>query len=776
MKAIIMAGGEGTRLRPLTCDCPKPMIRLMNRPVMEYALALLKRHGITHVAATLGYLPDAIRDHFGAGDDFGVDLRYTVETAPMGTAGGVRLARRFLDDTFIVLSGDGITDLDLTRAAAFHREKGAAATLVLKRTDNPLDYGVVLTDPDGRVRSFHEKPDWSDVVSDTANTGIYILEPEVLEYIPEGRACDFSQDLFPELMRRGLPVFGYVMDGYWCDIGDVRAYLQAHADALEGRIRVEGLFPRPGRVVQLPGAMVDRAAVLEGPCLIGENARVLPGAYVGPYSVVGEGCVIGENASVKRSVLWPGARLWPGAQARGCVLAAGAALGESSQAYEESVLGSGASIGQRAVLLPGVKLWPGKRGGDGERLDSNLVWGGRQRAGFTAGAMALSSPEQAARATQALCAVLKPRELLLGRSEGGMAQALWHAAASGAMAQGVRVLDAGACALPQLRHAQQALGCDCAALVEDRSLVPLNGLGCVLPLRQQRAVAAQNARQDFASPFQAEVPAIEAAGPILTAYAAQAAAQFTADAKKAPPVALYVQNPLLRELAPRVFRRAGLYARIEDGPEAPAPGEVGVTLSDSGEDWALSDEGGALPEAEQQLLAAWTLLALGERTLLLPTHATRAIRALADERGARVEYLAGEESLWMNALAERCPVQFALRRDGLRFALAALSCLTEAGLSLADWRQSLPPVSRRSRSVAVPPGQAGRLLRAMARNEKHVELGGGVRFRRDDGWAWVCPDGDKPRFRVVAEAQNEETARELCDFCERELKRLAGEK
>ena len=194
MKAIIMAGGEGTRLRPLTCDCPKPMIQLMNRPVMQYALALLKSHGVTRVAATLGYQPDAVADYFGCGDDFGVDLSYFIEPSPLGTAGGVKQAAGFLDERFIVLSGDGVTDLDIAAAEAFHRERGALATLVLKHADNPLDYGVVLTDPDGRVRSFHEKPGWSDVVSDTVNTGVYILEPQALDYIPEGRAFDFGHD------------------------------------------------------------------------------------------------------------------------------------------------------------------------------------------------------------------------------------------------------------------------------------------------------------------------------------------------------------------------------------------------------------------------------------------------------------------------------------------------------------------------------------------------------------------------------------------------------
>ncbi|MBR1560360.1 MAG: NDP-sugar synthase, partial [Clostridia bacterium] len=268
MKGIIMAGGEGTRLRPLTCDQPKPMIELMGRPLMGYAIGLLKRHGITDIGVTLGYMPDAVTERFADGGDMGVSLRYFVERAPMGTAGGVKLAGAFLDETFVVLSGDGLTDLDIGRAAAFHRARGALATLVLKRADDPVDYGVVDVDAEGRVRSFHEKPDWSEVLSDTINTGIYILEPEVLKHIPVGRPYDFGHELFPKLVKDGLPVYGYVTDGYWCDVGDARAYLSAHADAMEGRVDLDGLTGLGGRAVLRPGAVVDRAAVLEGPCLI----------------------------------------------------------------------------------------------------------------------------------------------------------------------------------------------------------------------------------------------------------------------------------------------------------------------------------------------------------------------------------------------------------------------------------------------------------------------------------------------------------------------------
>ena len=772
-----MAGGEGTRLRPLTCDCPKPMIKLMNRPVMQYALALLKRHGITQIAATLGYLPDAIMDCFGAGDAFGVDLRYFIERTPLGTAGGVKQASAFLDETFVVLSGDGITDLDIAAAVEFHRRKGALATLVLKRADNPLDYGVVLTGADGRVKSFHEKPNWSEVVSDTVNTGIYILEPQVLAHVPDDRPCDFGHDLFPALVKAGLPVYGYVMEGYWCDIGDVRAYLSAHADALEGRIHVEGLTPRAGKVAQLPGAVVDRAAVLEGPCLIGPGARILAGAYVGPCSVIGPDCVVGEGASVKRSVLWQGARLMRGAQARGCVLAAGAVLGEGAQAYEEAVLGTGAAMGERAVLLPGVKLWPGKRGGDGERLEANLVWGHRRDAAFDGGTLALSSPAQAARAVQALVSSLKCRELLLGHLNGNSAHALWHAAAAGAMAQGVRVLDAGACVLPQLRRAQISLGVPFAALVTDVGLLPLNPSGAGLTGRQQRDVCARLSRQDFDPPFSNETPAILPAGGSDAAYVAWAAARYAADPAGSPPTALFAEDSQVLDLAERAFARAGLRVRTADPAEvALAPGEIGITLGDMGESCAFWDESGALSEGESQLLTAWTALERGEDALLVPAQATRAVQQLAQARGARVEFMGGEEALWLNALAERSPAQFVLQRDGIAGALMALGALAKEGLVLADWRRGMPAVARRSRSVAIPISQTGRILRTLAQRERNVELGGGMRLRRGDGWAWICPDERRAAFRIVTEAASAETARELCDFCERELKRIAGGK
>ena len=300
MKAIIMAGGEGSRLRPLTCARPKPMTPLMDRPVLSYSMELLERHGVREAALALMYLPECVTSWLGDGARFDMNVRYYIEETPLGTAGSVRQARDFLDETFVVLSGDGVTDCDLTAAYQWHRRQGALATIVIKHVENPLEYGVVIADAAGRVTRFVEKPGWGEVCSDTVNTGIYILEPQLLDMIPENTPYDFSRDLFPRLLKREDGLRAWTMSGYWCDVGDIAAYLKAHADAMDGRINLN-VNCRPGGVLRMPGARMEagsaafeESALGEG-AVLGENASLMPGVKIWPKKSVGAGLKLDSN-------------------------------------------------------------------------------------------------------------------------------------------------------------------------------------------------------------------------------------------------------------------------------------------------------------------------------------------------------------------------------------------------------------------------------------------------------------------------------------------------
>ena len=287
MKAVVMAGGEGTRLRPLTSNQPKPMVPVVGKPCMEHILELLHRHGIDEVTITLAFMPQAIRTYFGDGEALGMSIDYSVEEEPLGTAGSVRQAARDLEETFLVISGDALCDVDLTSLVEFHREKKASVTIGLKAVENPLEFGIVVTDEEGRVERFLEKPSWGQVFSDTINTGIYVLEPEVMKHVPTDRPYDFSKELFPLLLEMGRPIYGHVFDGYWQDIGNLDQFRQANIDALEERVHlnIPGIRIR-GNVWLGDGVDLDDLDAIEGPAYLGSYCRIAPGARVGPHVVL----------------------------------------------------------------------------------------------------------------------------------------------------------------------------------------------------------------------------------------------------------------------------------------------------------------------------------------------------------------------------------------------------------------------------------------------------------------------------------------------------------
>src|ERR1022692_393609 len=374
-----MAGGEGTRLRPMTANQPKPLLPVANRPIMEHVLRLLKRHGFAETVVTVQFLASLVRNYFGDGEDVGMSLQYATEETPLGTAGSVKNAEDALRDTpFLVISGDALTDIDLSALVQAHKENGALVTVALTRVPNPLEFGIVIAGDDGRIQRFLEKPTWGQVFSDTVNTGIYVMEPEVLAKVPDGEPVDWSGDVFPQLLEAGAPVFGWVADGYWEDVGTHESYLKAQADVLSGRVdaEIDGFEVSPG-VWIAEGAEVDPEALLSGPLCIGDYAKIEAGAQLREFTVVGSNVVIKEGAFLHRAVVHNNVYIGQGVTLRGCVIGKNTDVMSAARIEESAVVGDECVIEAEAYLSAGVKVYPFKTIEAGAVVNNSVIWESR---------------------------------------------------------------------------------------------------------------------------------------------------------------------------------------------------------------------------------------------------------------------------------------------------------------------------------------------------------------------------------------------------------------
>jgi mannose-1-phosphate guanylyltransferase/phosphomannomutase len=357
-KAIVMAGGMGSRLRPLTLTRPKPMLPVANRPVMAHILEWLRGHGFSEVLVTLHYRAEDIRRAFGDGRSLGLKITYRVEEKPLGTAGSVKAAEDWIGgEPFLIASGDALTDMDLAALRRRHQESGACLTLGLKHVPDPAQYGVVEVDDRGRVVRFQEKPGPGRAFSNLANTGIYWVEPHVLERVPLDRPYDWSRDVFPELLAAGLPLFGQGLDGYWCDIGSMTDYHRGQRDALEGAVRVA----LPGTAIQPgiwlgPNVRVAPGAVVEGPVLLGSGCRIERDARVGPGSILGERTIVRTGACVWNAVVGAGCEVGPRAVVRDCVVGEGAWIGADCSVTDGAVVGDGCGLPAAVRLSAGQRV------------------------------------------------------------------------------------------------------------------------------------------------------------------------------------------------------------------------------------------------------------------------------------------------------------------------------------------------------------------------------------------------------------------------------------
>jgi mannose-1-phosphate guanylyltransferase len=359
MKAVILVGGEGTRLRPLTYNTTKAMVPVLNRPFLEHLLSYLKGHGVTDIILALSYLPHHIRGYFGDGAGLGVSLSYLIEEEPLGTAGAVKNAERYLDDTFLMMNGDIFTDLDITSMMDLHRERKAAATIALTPVDDPTAYGLVETDSDVRITRFREKPSREEVTTNMINAGIYVLEPDILKRIPPGKNVSIERETFQQLLAQREPVYAYSSSAYWLDMGTPEKYLRLNHDLLLGK--APSLSKAAGGIQNGNGSQVSPLSSIKAPVLIGEECLIGPGVEIKGPAILGPKCQVGQGATIEGAVLWDSVRVGKKARLRNCIAASHSEIQEESQVMDNCVLGDRVVVGKGSKLPQNTRIQPEKR-------------------------------------------------------------------------------------------------------------------------------------------------------------------------------------------------------------------------------------------------------------------------------------------------------------------------------------------------------------------------------------------------------------------------------
>jgi len=811
-----MAGGEGTRLRPLTSNQPKPMVPIVGKPCMEHIIELLRHHGFDEVIITLAYLPQAIRSYFGTGETLGLNISYSVEETPLGTAGSVRLASDRLDETFLVISGDALCDIDLGALLAFHRERGGAATIGLKSVDNPLEFGIVVTDESGRIERFLEKPSWGQVFSDTINTGIYVLEPEVLRHVPTDRPYDFSRELFPLLLEMGRPLYGMVCDGYWQDIGNLDQYRQANFDALDERVNlaIPGIRLR-GNVWLGENVQIDELDTIEGPAFIGNNCRIAPEASVGAYSVLGSSVTLRDGARTSRTVVDNATHIGRSAIVEGAILGRSCDVRAHVRIHEGVAVGDNVRLGAQSVIMPGVRIYPYKEVESGAQIFESLIWESRATTRLfgpegVAGLVNVDlTPETAIRLAEALGSAL-PRgaRVVVSREAPPACRMIERAIITGLIATGVDVADLRVLPSPINRHVLKLEGYDAGVHIgtgadPEAVLVRIfEPPGIQLTAGTQREIEKNFSRQELRRMAFNEVGTISYPVRVREGYAQDLLRTLDAEAIRAHRFRLVVDYgfsaasfvlPLV--LGPLGVENVSAHGfTSETAATAPEPAEtveqarrlvvamgadLGVVLDAAGERLTVLDETGQELAAEQTLLLFLNLLVRDGRRgkVAFPVTVTSQVERLVAGSGLEIvrtpaslaeltRIAAGEGVVFAGALGGGYVFpDFLPAYDAVASLCKLLELLSKVERPLSDLVRALPYPVLVHRTVQCPWSLKGQVMRVLSERFREYDTNvlDGIKVSVEHGWMQVRPDPDEPVLHVYAEGDSDASSHALAD-------------
>lgn len=837
MKAVVMAGGQGTRLRPLTSNQPKPMVPIANKPTAQHILDLLARHGIDDVIMTVAFLPQVIRNHFGDGSSLGMHIEYSVEETPLGTAGSVKNAESALDDTFIVISGDALTDFDLTAIVDFHRTREALVTIALKSVENPLEFGVVIVDENGRIERFLEKPGWGQVFSDTINTGIYVLEPQVLDHIPVGEPYDFSHQLFPRLFEQRKPLYGVLCDGYWQDVGSLEQYIEANRDALDGKVNLQipGVRLR-GNVWIGQGVDLDTLDNIAGPAVIGNYAKIDPSAVIGSHTVLGTNVVVRAGAHVADAIVGDNSYLGAGSRITGAVLGNSVDVRANAAIAAGAVIGDQSSVGEGALVGNNVKVYPFKVIEPGSSVKTSLISETRGmstlfgRHGIRGLINVDITPERAVRLAMSYGTLLsKDAVVTTSRDPHPASRVLKRAFIAGLNASGIAVRDLRVAPVTlnrfDLRTGAAAGGIHVRISLDSPEEVEIlfaEPPGVPITPKTERTIENNYHREDFRRALHSEMGTITFPPRLVETYMsalfeqwdlpliAERVLRVVVDCSRSGAASL-VAGVLDRLEVEAVTvksrpedeigggggdargaaddRHIGRVRRVVEAMEA----DLGIVLGESGECLVVVDETGTrVPDVTMLLMMIGHAGRRSDRgSIALPMHITRRADAIAAQAELSVVRTKMSGASLM-AEAARPHVVFAGDLGG-RYIYPGFMPSPDAVFSfgkvlellgggkrpLSELAAAMPEVHVERATVPCSWHVKGAVMRHMVDELKHERLslvdGIKVSVGKED-WVQIVPDADDPSFHVFAEASSGGAARELLETYRRRLQMVVEER
>ena len=822
MKAVVMAGGEGSRLRPLTIRRPKPMVPIAGKPVMEHILNLLKRHGITEVIVTVQYLASNIEDYFGNGSQFGMRITYSVEDTPLGTAGSVKNAEGHLREPFLVISGDALTDYNLTGIIEYHKAKKALATLTLAHVPNPLEYGVIITNQEGHITEFLEKPSWGEVFSDTINTGIYMLEPQILSYFEKNTQYDFSQELFPYMLKKGDPIYGYIASGYWCDVGNLSEYMRANADALLGHLELE--IPAKnigGNIWCEEGVQIDEDAQLYGPIYLAQDCQVKSGSIIHGPSTIGQYTIIDERAQVDRSIVWNNSFIGERAELRGAIVGSSTSIKNKAVMFEGSVIGDNSIIQEGATIQPNIKIWPDKEIEAGAVINSSIIWGSQgkrslfSRFGVTGLVNVDLTPEFAARLGATYGAILPKGSIVCINRDSShrTSRMIKRAVIAGLPSAGINVQDINQVPIPVARYfirTTDAIGGVHVRLsphdprVVDIKFFDQNGLD--INKTTERKIENLYFREDFRRVYLDDLGSIEVLenSDVISRYLnalMKVVNTQLVQQRKFRLVIDYASGSTMQMLS-SIFNQLGcemivLNASTDESRisrplevlekeiqrlamiSATLDNDMGIRIDPAGERISVVDDRGRILDG-MKMLAVMTSLFLRKHpkgTVAAPVSAPSALQHIAQHYDGNI-LLTKVLAHALTTAANREGVVLvgdgvggfvfpALQPafDGMLAIVKLLELLATFDMRLSQVVDDLPAYYMSRTMVNCPWEHKGRVMRILSEQyrDRRAKPIDGIKIELGKEWVLVLPDADRPLFHVVAESVSSEQAQALAE-------------